>query len=94
MQPLKLSPEIHLDTGTHTKPEKTMTVSTPISKETELTIMQELRALQFVKSNLDEAIKALGSKTRFWELAYMLDEALKKADREIIGADDRLTERS
>jgi hypothetical protein len=73
-----------------------MTVSAPISKENDLdlTVRQELKALQFVKSNLDEALKALGSKTRFWELAYMLDEALKKTDREIIGADDRLTERS
>jgi hypothetical protein len=68
--------------------------SQPIqSEDIDLTVSQELRMLTCLKSHLEDARKELGNKTRFWELAHLIDESIKQAAREIIGADDYLKER-
>jgi hypothetical protein len=64
-----------------------------ISEDIDLTVSQDLRTLECVKRHLEDARNELGIKTRFWELAYMIDEAIKKSEREAVAADDYLNER-
>jgi hypothetical protein len=73
-----------------------MTVSTPISKETEidLTVRQELKMLEAVKRNLVDTVFLLGYPTRFTDLKAKIEALILDADREIIAADDYITERS
>jgi hypothetical protein len=63
------------------------------SEDIDLTVRQELRMLECVKRHLADARIELGPKTRFWELAYLIDQAVIKAASEAVAADDYLSER-
>lgn len=60
----------------------------------DLTVTQELRLLESVKSTLEDARLQLGMITRFTSLAQRIDASLKEVAAEIIAADEFIKERA
>jgi hypothetical protein len=69
--------------------------STPVKEnDLDLTVRQELKMLHEVKADLDMVRMKLGGRTRFTDLANSINDAIMKAQTELIAADDYLNERS
>jgi hypothetical protein len=63
------------------------------SEDIDLTVRQEKRMLDDVRSDLVLVLFKLGDKTRFKKLFALVDEAAMEANREAVAADDYLNER-
>ena len=77
----------------NTSPTNSRVKELPVNKEV-ITISQELRMLEDVKSTLVDARFKLAFTLKFTKLAKEIDEAIDTAQREIIGAEDRRNERT